>query len=274
MMLCSHFICRGYPKHLVTAAYNRSLDLDRDELLNKELLKSTSMDITKPPTAQTTNAHDTFYCITTHNPRNPPIREIINKNWESLQKTKTTRDIYESKIIFGLRRNKNLSDHLVRASTRTNTEHETYISTHPCKRPNSCRYCPRINHTGHIVSKTTGQQFPTMTNINCQSSNIIYLVTCSNCGIQYVGQTKNCLLTRFQGHHFDIKNQNDTTVSQHYNKCPSSHPAHFEGIQISILSFIKNPANSKAGQFERDREEKRWIHRLATVVPKGLNLMD
>ena len=71
---------------------------------------------------------------------------------------------------------------------------------------------------------------------------------------------------------FDIKNQNDTTVSRHYNKCPSSPPAHFEGIQISI-SFIKNPANSKAGQFERDGEVKRWIHRLATVVPKGLNLM-
>ena len=31
---------------------------------------------------------------------------------------------------------------------------------------------------------------------------------------------------------------------------------------------------TKAGQLERDREEKGWIHRLASVVPKGLNLMD
>ena len=142
----------------------------------------------------------------------------------------------------------------------------------------SVRVCadtaPKLIIKGSSIRKTTGQQFQTMTNINCQSSNIIYLITCTTCGIQYVGQTKKRLLTRFQGHHFDIKNQNDTTVSRHFNKCPSSQPARFEGIQISILSFIRNPFHSKAGQIERDREEKRWIHPLATVVPKGLNLMD
>ena len=31
---------------------------------------------------------------------------------------------------------------------------------------------------------------------------------------------------------------------------------------------------SQAGQTERDREEKRWINRLKSVVPRGLNLMD
>ena len=77
-----------------------------------------------------------------------------------------------------------------------------------------------------------------------------------------------------QGHHFDIKNHDDTTVSRHFNRCPSSQPAGFDGIRISIPSFIKNPSNSKAGQIGRDREEKRWIHGLATVVPKGLNLID
>ena len=54
----------------------------------------------------------------------------------------------------------------------------------------------------------------------------------------------------------------------------STNAARFDGIEISILSFIRNLANSKARQSERDREEKRWIHRLAMVVSKGLNLMD
>ena len=174
-------------------------------------------------------------------------------------------------IVFGLRRNKILSDHLVRASTKTDTNHESFISTHPCKRPTLCRYCPKLNRSGQITSKTTGQKITTMRNINCQSSNVIYLITCSTCGIQHVGQTKNRLLTRFQGHYYDVMNHNDTRVSRHFNKCPSSKPAGYGGIEISILSFIKNP---KDGQNERDREEKCWIHRLATVGPKGLNLMD
>ena len=235
MMLCSYFIRRGYSKHLMPSAYERSLSLNRDDLLNKELLKSTSLE-TEPRSTNTTNTKGTFYCITTHNPKNPPIREIVTKNWEVLQKTKTTREIYESKIIFELRRNKNLSDQLVRASTRTETQHESYVSTHPCNCPTLCRYCPKLNHKGTIESKTTGHKFTSMTNINCQSSNVIYLITCTTCGIQYVRQTKNRLLTRFQGHYYDIKNHNDTTVSRHFNKCPSSLPAGFGGIEISILS--------------------------------------
>ena len=40
------------------------------------------------------------------------------------------------------------------------------------------------------------------------------------------------------------------------------------------LNFIHAPPNSRASQDLRDIEEKRWIHRLASVVPRGLNLLD
>ena len=62
--------------------------------------------------------------------------------------------------------------------------------------------------------------------------------------------------------------------SQHFNRCPQHNPAKFEGLIISILSFIRAPPDTKAGQAERDQEEKRWIHRLSSVVPRGLNLLD
>ena len=100
------------------------------------------------------------------------------------------------------------------------------------------------------------------------------VITCSTCGIQYVGQTKNKLLTRFNSHHYDISHNNDTTVARHFNKCPRPQPAKFDGVNISILSFIRAPPDTKAGQAERDKEEKRWIHRLSSVVPRGLNLLD
>ena len=137
-----------------------------------------------------------------------------------LQKTKTTREIYEYTIIFGLRRNKNLSDHPVRASTKTNLQRN---------HPSLCRYCPKINRTGQITPKKNCTTFTSMVNTNCQNSNIIDLISCNTCGIQYVRQTKKRLIMRFQGHYYDIKNHNDTSVSRHFNKCPSSQPACFDG---------------------------------------------
>ena len=137
LMLSTHFIRRGYPKHLVLKALKRADTKTRDDLLNKEIL-------TQKP-AQ--NRSQKFYCVTTHNPQNPPLRNIIPSNWDILGKTKTTRPLLDSEIIFGLRRNKNLSDHLVRASSSTKPEGELTktIDTRPCKRPNFCRYCPRLN---------------------------------------------------------------------------------------------------------------------------------
>ena len=98
LMLITHFIHRGYPKHLVVKALDRADSLNREDLLNKETLKQP----TNP------NATQKFYCVTTHNPANPPIKEIITSNWDILGKTKTSRPLLESEIVFGLRRDKNL----------------------------------------------------------------------------------------------------------------------------------------------------------------------
>ena len=144
--------------------------------------------------------------------------------WPLLNKSKTTRPLAEAKQFFGQRRSKNLSDHLVRASTKTLDNHTHHIDLYPCKRPNSCRYCPLLDTSGSLVSTTTGKTFKSRQKINCQSANVIYVITCRNCGIQYVGQTKNRILIRFQGHFSDIAHDNDTTVARHFNRCPSESP--------------------------------------------------
>ena len=266
----SHFIRRGYPKSLVLKALTRAESLNRDDLLNKETL-------TQGGTQLNDTVSKKFYCVTTHNPKNPPIRDIIIKNWEILGKTKTSRPLLESDIIFGLRRNKNLSDQLVRASTSNKSDdmkRKKQVDIKPCNRKSTCRYCPLLNVSGSFTCKTSNQIFPSKINVNCQTSNCIYLITCSTCMIQYVGQTKNKLLTRFNSHYYDIQHNNDTTVARHFNRCPCDNPAKFNGLTITILNFIRSPPDTRSGQSERDTEEKRWIHRLSSVVPRGLNLLD
>ena len=176
-MLSTHFIRRGYPKHLILRSLKKSLELDRDSLLNKEVLSGTPPNTTNSQHTwgsqnSQTNSGPSVYSITTHNPLNPPIKEIIKENWPLVQKTKTTRHLEDARLIFGLRRSKNLSDQLVRASTRT-THKGSYISEHPCTRPSVCKYCPKLNKTGKITSTTTSKSFYSKKDINCQSSNLI-----------------------------------------------------------------------------------------------------
>ena len=268
LVLASHFIRRGYPKFLVKNALIRAELQDRATLLNKQ--RDTKTTETAPK-----NTDPSFYLVVTHNPKNPPLRNLIQENWPLLNKSKTTRVLTDANLVFGQSRNKNLSDHLVRASTKSLTTNKPVSVRNPCQRPNTCRYCRILNKTGNIKSHANGKTYTSMTNVNCQSSNLIYLISCNNCGIQYVGQTKNRLLTRFQGHFNDIAHDRDTTVARHLNRCELTiNENKLKPFEITILSFIPSPPESVEAKLHRDREDKRWMRRLTTIMPSGLNLMD
>ena len=268
LMLSSHFIRRGYPSKLVHSAMRKAELQDRDILIAK------NAPVAKTRVKNTDPTEKTFYLVSTHNPSNPPIREIVETNWPLLNKSKATRFLNDAKLIFGQRRNKNLSDHLVRASTQTTPNKGKNIDKNPCNRLSKCRYCPLIDKSGILISHSNGRKFHSMQHVNCQSSNLIYVITCNHCGIQYVGQTKNRILKRFQGHIFDIAHDTDTTVARHFNRCPTETPSLHKGMRISVATFIPSLPDTREAKLRRDSEEKRWMHRLGTITPNGLNLMD
>ena len=160
-MLTAHFIRRGYPRHLILSAVSRALKLDRDTLLNKDhLIKS----INQP---SPDNSNDTFYCITMHNPLNPPIKKIVKRNWELLERTKGTRVFMDAKLIFGLRRNKNLSMCLVRASTSSKPNNTVkHTTNNPCNQPLKCRYCKKMKKTSKIYSSDKRRTFEPLRNVS------------------------------------------------------------------------------------------------------------
>ena len=100
---------------------------------------------------------------------------------------------------------------------------------------------------------------------------LLYTTLQPKCGIQYVGQTKNHIIDRFQGHFNDISSGRDTTVASHFNTCTPSDSDKLSNIETTVLDFIKaNPHSLTAGK-QSDSKEKHWIHQLHTVVPRGLN---
>ena len=140
-----------------------------------------------------------------------------------------------------------------------------------CKRPNTCKYCKKISQSGRIKNLNNNKSYSTITKGICQINSFIYCLECNWCYIKYVGQTKNTIIDRFQGHIFHIKLNNNTKVARHFH----SHSDHLDpNMTIHILEYIRLPKDVPRSNSLRDNRELVWTHRLKTLIPNGLNILD
>ena len=151
-----------------------------------------------------------------------------------------------------------------------------------CTNP-KCKFCPLIDKSGSIECHTTGQNFFTKENVTCQSSNLIYCITCLRCGKHYVGQTKRPVYQRLQEHLRSIKQglgARDNNLNTPYKPQPVG--IHFsqknhigqKDVKVQILDFVHFHPDSKKAEQVRLRVEKKWIHRLRCPAPNGMNIFD
>ena len=263
-MLSKHFLRRGYPLELVLQAVLDVRRKDRSDLLQP-----------KPPKDQSKNQD--LFLITTHQPGEHPLRTIVEDNWPLIGRTNTTECLFSNNIIFGQRRNKNLRDILVHAKTNNHTP-KTRCKSDEAPNPmnkcttKKCNYCPRLDRSGRITSTTTKREYQAKKHISCKSHNLIYCITCNVCQKQYVGQTKLRLMDRFVHHFGNIKyTRLKDPIGRHF--ASHGHDSKIN-LTIHIVDFIAAPSESKPGQFLRDTLERKWIHRLQSLQPQGLNLAD
>lgn len=100
-------------------------------------------------------------------------------------------------------------------------------------------------------------------NYNCKSRNVIYLLTCGVCHIQYVGQTTTPLHKRNNGHRTKANNNGQTFLYKHYGECGHD----FSKTTIQIIDSMENNFN----QCEFNKMENFWINTLCSIYPLGLN---
>jgi hypothetical protein len=261
--LKQHFHRRGYPQELVEQSYKRAFEKSRDSLLHPQIKHS-----------QEEKTSDDHFLITTYSPGLTTPRDIVNKNWPLLGTSNTTMELYDSRVIHGNRRCKNLSSILVRARVPdlvSKPPREPDTPLNPCT-TKKCNYCPRLNKTGTITSSVLAREYKAKSNVSCKSNNIIYCITCKTCKKQYVGQTKNRLIDRFGKHFYHIKKiDRNLPIGKHFNL-----PSHkgIDDMEIHIVDFIYAAPNSGTASKLRDKIEKNWILRLRTFAPFGINTMD
>ena len=138
-----------------------------------------------------------------------------------------------------------------------------------CNKTN-CTVCPFIEDGRNLYTfYSTGQTFKIKSHITCETSNIIYMIQCTKCNLQYIGETKRRLKDRFNEHRRPIINPfcsyTPTAVSRHFLTS-----GHAEDHMILIpLEQLHTSRDSI-----RKAREAFLIHRGKTLEPAGLNRRD
>ena len=142
-----------------------------------------------------------------------------------------------------------------------------------CSRLAKCTYCPLINKQYEFTSTHTGKThklktLPEKHRITCEIYNIVYLIECSKCKKQYIGETSRQFRKRIYEHIASAKNSEKivTPVSKHF----SSENHSFKHMKFSVVQWLGN-RNDPEMTIKRRLVENRFIWNIPTVAPIGIN---
>ena len=132
-----------------------------------------------------------------------------------------------------------------------------------------CKTCTRVSEGSTFRSSVTHKTYNVVSPnpaMDCTTENVIYLITCKRCGIQYVGETSQKVRNRFNNHRNRLRQQNNLYLYQHFTS-----DGHCEE-DISIMPIEEITGTSSVSQRARRLErEDYWCRELCTVYPYGLN---
>ena len=100
--------------------------------------------------------------------------------------------------------------------------------------------------------------YQTPKNSFCFTKNVIYLLTCSICQKQYVGETKRAFIVRYKEHLKDLEYNRDKPIVNH----ALSHKGLVVDYTPQIIEVIhKDPEKATTTAFRKSREVH-WIYTL------------
>ena len=104
-------------------------------------------------------------------------------------------------------------------------------------------------------------------NLNCNSNNVVYLLECKTCAVQYVGSTSTKFRLRFNNYKSAQKNfLSGNIVPQHSLHSHFNSPDH-NGKEDWKFKLIDSAMNLN----DLRRSERYWQYKLDTFSPRGLN---
>ena len=154
--------------------------------------------------------------VSTHNPKNPEIFNVINFNLPILQEDPKMNKVLSN---FKLIKSKRQQNNLKRLLTKAKFNHDSNHEVKRCNRPN-CGLCIHLLESNSFEFKC-GKRFFVHESMTCEVKNVVYVIKCRGCGDEYIGETGNFLRRRVTVHNQQIRDPNTRIlfVSEHLNVC-------------------------------------------------------
>ena len=202
----------------------------------------------------------------TYHPNLSKLKSLLSDIHLLLTPDEEHRKVFDKVPIVGFRRGKSLKDILVRAKLKPIFSQGGGESKQ-CRKK-ACTVCSNVKETTNFTSKITGKTYNIRSQnpINCDSSFVVYLLTCKNCGIQYVGSCTTKFRARFCNYRSCQKLHLAKTVPQQELHEHFDLPGHsgFSDFEFTLIDQDKTLKNVR-------RREVFWQYKLDTFLPKGLN---
>ena len=231
---------RGYPKELIVKSFMKAKNQKREELLKVN--------------EKSNNQENKIRLITTSNKHNPPMKDILQRYKNYFLLNRKGIDFHDIQTVY--RRAPNLRDKLVRGQLKKELK---LGITSPCNKP--CITCPKMDHS-NVVTSNMNISYKIPGKFNCQSKNVIYVLTCGTHNLQYVGETQQMLNARFRLHESMINTRKENPVADHFNE---------EDHAENKLYFKINVVGQESNKNRRLRLEEAWMLLLNTHQPNGHN---
>lgn len=179
--------------------------------------------------------------------------DLISKNLNRVWKLNfyNYKILPKLKIISAYRRNPNLKDLLV------------FAKLPPLKIHKTPKYSEQLAKLKFVKNSKDNSIIKITQTFTTESTNCVYLIFCNKCGKKYVGETRNTLFTRLIQHRYNIKNRKETHTLL---------VQHFLLHDLSSLKIAGLQSSPIWTDWERRKMERRWIFRLGTRDPDGLNI--
>lgn len=198
---------RGSPKWVLSNALDRAASKERSDLLKNKTKNEISI---KTPV--------TF--STTYSVEYKKICELVKKHIPILQYDPSLSKAFAAGYRCVARRAPTIGQDLlpslfVTTDTSVWLRHKGSVG---CGHK-ICTCCKAIQTTNEVISMSSGTKFKILQYINCNSNNVIYVITCEMCKLQYVGHTLQKLKERIWKNLSDVphaRTRNVSAASQHF----------------------------------------------------------